>query len=657
MQIRSIPDRQPGPRNPFARFGKDEIEQSIPSRFEQQVEKYPDQIAVKTRHRELTYAALNGLANRLGRAILVQRGQRNEPVGLLVEHDEVAIVAMLGILKAGKAYVPLDRYLPPARIDCILEDAEVGLIFTDNENHSLISARVTSLSNNNVAILNTDEIDFGLSGENLDPRPSPDSIAHIFYTSGSSGRPKGVVSDHRTVLHNTMNYTNAFHICLEDRQSMLLPLSGSSTPTDIYCAVLNGARVCPWDFKKDGLVGLADGLAEEGITILHLGPTSFRHFVKSLDDEGFPKVRLVDLAGEVIYRTDVELFTKRFSEDCFLVNRLGSTETYTYRVFFAGRGTWIDGNTVPAGYAVADKEVLLLDPSGRELDFNQMGEITVRSRYMALGYWRRPELTEAAFIPDPTGGPERIYLTGDLGVMRPDGCLEYVGRKDFQLKIRGYRVEVSEVEVTLLDHPGVNEAVVVGRDHPDGDKVLVAYVLLDRQMATAVSELRGFVSDRLPDYMVPADFIVLQAMPLTPNGKIDHSALPAPEVAAGEPPCAPGRARTPVEEAPVAIWSELLGVTEIGAHDNFFDLGGHSLLAARVIVRILDTFRVELPSTSIFERSTIAELAEAIDKRERTGQLLPVHGSHLCPVPFNGERSLMESEVSGSLGRNRVLWR
>jgi amino acid adenylation domain-containing protein len=635
VQVRSGPL---GPRNQFVKFGKEEIEQSIPSRFEQQVEIYPDQIAIKSRQHELTYQTLNQEANRLARAILAQRGEGPEHVGVLMGSDAPAIAAILGILKAGKSFAPLDPSFPRERLAHVIEDSQAGLIVTSSQHESL----ARELSRGGCPVLNVAELDPGLSGEDLDLAISPDLFAQIHYTSGSSGWPKGVAQNHRGVLHSIMNYTNSFHVCPDDRITMLHSIGSSASEFDMFCALLNGATLCPWDFKQEGFTGLARWLVEEEITVLQWVPTPFRAFMSTLTEERFPNVRLLALVGEAPSSTDITLYKRHLVPGSLFVNQIGSTETFDFRLFFTGHESEIDTGPVPVGYALDGKEVVLLDENGENIGFNRVGEIAVRSPYLAHGYWRQPEETRLRFLPDPAGGRERTYLTGDLGLMRPDGCLEHHGRKDFQVKIRGYRVEVSEIELAVLEHPGVKETVVVGREDRTGDMRLIAYVVLERRMDNQASELRGFVSERLPDYMVPTAFVVLRTLPLTPTGKVDRLALPAPELAAAGPARLSGGTQTPVEEALVRIWGEVLAVANVGVHDSFFDLGGNSLRAAGVIARILDTFRVELPLTSIFERSTIAELAEDIEKVRADGAA-PA-SPRVTPVPRTRQRARRASQ-------------
>ena len=591
------------PSGSFVEFRKEEVEQSIPSRFEQMVRKYPDQVAVKTRNYTLTYDALNKAGNRVAHAILNACGEGNEPIALLLDKDAPMAAAILGVLKAGKIYVPLDPSHPPARISYIREDTYTRLVLTDNKN----VAAARTLAQGGCELLNMEELNSRFSPENPAVNISADSLAYVRYTSGSTGQPKGVMENHRIFLHVIMRQTNAFHICADDRLIFL-----GSWGKHIFRGLLNGAAVYPAYVKEEGVAHLGKWLAEEEITIYHSVPSVFRHFIDTLTGiETFPSLRIVRLAGEPVAGKDIELFKKHFPPKCVLVNELGCTEAGTIAHYLIDKETRITTNTVPVGNAVEDIKILLLD-GGKRVGFDEIGEIAVQSRYLSPGYWRRPALTRAAFLPDPEGGDERIYLPGDLGRMEPDGCLFHLGRKDFQVKVRGYRIEVGEIETALLEHPAIKEVAVVGREVQTGDKRLVAYFVPTGQPAATVRELRNFLKDRLPDYMIPSAFVTLRAFPLTPNGKVDRLALPAPEGTRPELDIPFAAPRTPIEEELAGIWAEVLGLDQVGIYDNFLDLGGDSLLATQVISRVIPAFGVELPVKSLLQAPTVAEMAVVI---------------------------------------------
>jgi acyl-coenzyme A synthetase/AMP-(fatty) acid ligase/acyl carrier protein len=376
---------------------------------------------------------------------------------------------------------------------------------------------------------------------------------------------------------------------------------------------LNGAALFPYDLATEGFAPLAEWMRAHRITIFHTLPTSFRSFCATVSaDATFPALRILQLGGESINSEDVKYFQRHFLPHCVLVHAMGPTETFTIRRLFITHEWHSSDSKVPVGYAVPDKEVLLWDETGREVGADQIGEIVVRSKYLALGYWRRPDLTEAAFIPDPRGGDERLYFTGDLGMMRPDGCLIHMGRKDFQVKIRGYRVEVAEIEVALLGLGSIKAAIVHAQADDAGEHRLVAYLVPAAGEAPTVSELRRALAQTLPDYMMPSAFVFLDALPVLPNGKVDRRALPAPDhsrPALDVPYVAP---RTPIESDLARIWAEVLSVKQVGIHDDFLELGGHSLLATRILTRVIEKFRVELSIQALFETPTVAQMAALV---------------------------------------------
>lgn len=593
----------------FIEFRQEDIERSIPERFEQMVRMYPERLAVKTSSHQLTYEGLNSAANRVAHAIIDRAGREPEPIALLVEHDVRAIIALVGILKSGKFYVPLDPLFPNARTAYMLDDCQARLLMTTTDRMS----HAADLAQSRLEVLNIDGLDPKFSTENPHLPIAPDSLAYLLYTSGSSGQPKGVTENHRNLLHEIMRLTNDFHICRQDRITLLNSLSFSGSARSVYGSLLNGASLFPYDIRERGPARLASWLIEEAITIYRSSPTVFRQLAETLTgQERFPALRLITTAGEPALQRDVELYQKHFSENCIFVNGLRITETGSVRHYFIDKETEVSGPTVPVGYPMQDMQILVLDDGGREVPCHEVGEIAVRSRYLSSGYWRRPALTQATFLPDPSGGDERTYLTGDLGVMQSDGCLTHLGRKDSQMKVRGQRIEPAEIEEALLTLDAVKEVVVTVRDVGPDQQCLMAYIVPAPQSAPTPSALRRALAERLPDAMIPSKYVVLEALPLTPTGKVDRRALPAPDTARPALDSPLVKPRTPIEAKLIAIWADVLGLDEVGIHDSFLELGGHSLLATKLIARVIDVFAVELPLRALFEAPTVAEIAVVI---------------------------------------------
>jgi acyl-coenzyme A synthetase/AMP-(fatty) acid ligase/acyl carrier protein len=382
---------------------------------------------------------------------------------------------------------------------------------------------------------------------------------------------------------------------------------------DILAAILNGAGLYLFDFKKDGVASLARGLIEERITVCFFGAALFRSFLDTLDDRNnFPDLRIIRLGSDTVKKLDVERFQARFAPGCVLVNGLSSTETATVCKYFIAKETRLASETVPIGYPTDDVEIALLDDEGNEVGPGEVGTIAIKSRYLALGYWRQPELTDAAFSRQPGSDDMRVFQMGDLGRRSPDGLLEHLGRKDFQVKIRGYRVNTTEVERVLLELDAITDAAVVVRNDRAGEARLVACVVPAAQPGPGIEQLRSALHDLLPEYMIPSAVIVMGKLPLTPNGKLDRRALPSLD--GGRPTLdGPFVAPTgPLEKELSRIWQEVLNVGPIGIHDDFFALGGHSLAAMRVVSRVTEEFLVQIPLQSIFQSPTIADMAAVI---------------------------------------------
>jgi amino acid adenylation domain-containing protein len=618
------------PANSFNEFRKEEIEQSIPDRYEKIVRLNLNRLAVKTRNVTLSYLQLNQIANRVARTVLSLCGEGQEPVALWLDHDAPMIAAILGTLKAGKICVPLDPSYPRDRLVFILENCQAQLLVTNSQNFTTAS----KLSQHVRHLINLDEIDGNPSSENLGLSISPDTLAYILYTSGSTGQPKGVIHNHRNVIHNAMRYANGCSIHEEDRVTLLASLgTGQGTPT-AFSALLNGATLYPFNIREEGIGNLAKWLMTEEITVYISAPTVFRHFVATLTgEERFPQLRMIRLGAEQIRISDVDLYKRYFSPHCIFGVFLSATETGNFSQYFIHKDTEITGKIVPVGYAVKDMEILLLDETGQEVSENQPGEIAVRSRYLSPGYWRNSDLTRAAFILDPAGGDKKTYRTGDLGRMRPDGCLEHLGRKDFRVKIRGFSIELEEIEAALRSSPVVREIIVDVRKDESQDDRLIAYVVPMHGQTPTVSEIRNYLKEKLPDYMIPSAFVFLETLPLTPTGKLDRRALSNPDQSRPRLDTAFVAPHDPMELQLTKIWERVLGIQPIGVKDNFFDLGGNSLRAVQLITQIERLSGKPIPPALLFRSPTIAQLASILREEK-----WPASWSSMVPVQTGGSR-------------------
>jgi amino acid adenylation domain-containing protein len=594
--------------------------------------KYADRVAVQTRACEWSYDELDRAANGVARSIVEHRLAPDDRIALYLDHDAPLLACLLGALKAGKTYVPLDPSYPEARSRLILDDCGAAAVLTDRNNLD----RARALAGDDVPLIEVDPApgDAAPPGIAVDP----DDLAYLLYTSGSTGVPKGTMQSHRNVLHHIRNYTNALHIRTDDRLTLLSSYTFDAAVMDIFGALLNGATLCLRNLKEEGLQGFSGWLADQGITIYHSTPTVYRYLVGTLTGkEAFPALRFIVLGGEAVYTRDVELYREHFPPDCLLVNGFGPTESTMALQYFLDRNQRQSRNSVPVGFAVEDAGVLLLDPEGRRTEI--YGEIAIRSPAVALGYWRRPELTATAFLPDPADRGRRIYRTGDMGRMLPDGGIEFVGRKDQRVKVRGHRIELGDVEKALLDLGSIREAVVVSLGS-DADQRLVAYFVPGGPSVPPVPAIRRALLKKLPDYMVPSAYVPLDSLPVTPNGKVDRRALPEPDTGRRQLEDAVVAPRTAEEEELSRLWSELLGVERVGIHDDFFDLGGHSLLATQLVSRVRVEFGVELPLRSLFERSTVAGMVESLEQARRVEAppVRPVRRDGELPLSFAQER-------------------
>jgi len=595
----------------FVEFPLEDVETSIPARFEKIVRMYPERVAVKSKTQTISYSELNRAANRLARIILTRRGDGPEPVGLFLADGADVIIAHLAVLKAGKFSMSLDPSASLDRTRHLLNDSRTALVITDKSSSSIADL----WGDREIGQIDIDEQNYVAADGDLQIAIPGDAYTYLRYTSGSTGKAKGALKTHRHVLHAVMNATNNFHICAEDRSTILTP--DSSLGKYGLEMLLNGAALYPLYVKEEGLPGLADWMKREEITFYYSFPTAFRHFLGILPAQNnFPRLRLIRLEGEPVYRSDVEQYQRLFADECLLANSFSSTETGPVCLYFVDKQTEVTGTRLSAGYTLDGVEISLLDESGKEVGCNQPGEVVVRSPFLSSGYWQRSELTDTKFQVEQVGGDARRYFTGDLAMRSDNGCLELVGRKDFQVKIRSFRVDVGDVEAALAAHPEVNEVVVISRQEKSGDDTLVAYFVPQHLPAPTTTALRKFLAATLVDYMIPSRFIVLENIPLLSTGKVDRRALPT--LRSGRPDldtmfAAP---RTAAEQSLAQIWAEVLYLDQVGIHDNFFDLGGHSLSASRVISRAIKTFQIDLPLSAVFDSPTVAEMVTIITESQ-----------------------------------------
>lgn len=593
----------------FEEFQRSAIEIGIAECFRRRVVRHPDRLAVKTSAASLSYRELDLQANRVAQALLASRGDRAEPVAIVVEQGPALIAAILGVLKAGKFYVPLEAGQPRDRFAHMLDDSSAKVAIASA---SMVAA-VRNMARPDVAILVAEQLGEASSAA-ADPRIdiAADAHAYIYYTTGSTGQPKGVLDSHRNVLHNVMRYTNGLRIAGSDRLTLLQSPSFSGAVSSMFAALLNGAALFPFDVRGSSAQQLADYVALERITIYHSVPSIFRSFLHG--ERRFPSVRVIRLEGDQSTALDVELFRRHFSADCVLANGLGTTETGIVRRYLLRQQDHHADRIVPVGYPVEDMEVVVLDDGGEPVPCGAVGEIAVRSAYLACGYWNLPQATERAFISRPDDPALRLYRTGDMGRLRSDGCLEHLGRMDSRTKIRGVTVALAEVEAALQSMTTIREAVVVERDDRGTERRLAAYYVAEAGCDPTTSELRRQLAALLSPQMIPSVFVRLDRLPLNENLKIDRSQLPAPARQRPRLDVPYLAARDPTESQLVRVWEDLLECAPVGIRDDFFDLGGDSLLATQMGVAAEGELGFELPPLMMFADFTIERIVEYLRK-------------------------------------------
>ncbi|MEH2057529.1 MAG: amino acid adenylation domain-containing protein [Nostoc sp.] len=606
--------------------------------FEYQVEKTPEQIAVIFEDKQVSYQELNQRANQLAHYLQTLNVKPEVLVGIFLERSLEMIVGLLAILKAGGAYVPLDPAYPSERLALMLEDSQLSILLTQ-QNLLLklpdYQAHIVCLDRDSEAITQQNQ-------ENLTSLVTDKNLSYVIYTSGSTGKPKGVAIEHHSTVALLHWAREVF--TTEDLAGVLAATSicFDLSVFEIFVPLSWGGKV----ILAENALYLPTLLAAQEVTLINTVPSAIAELLRI---QGIPaSVRIVNLAGEALQNRLVQqIYALDNIQKVF--NLYGPTEDTTYSTFaLVKKGDSI----VTIGRAIANTYCLLLDEEMQIVPTGVSGELYIGGEGLARGYLNRPELTDQRFIPNPFNNSKfkiqnsKLYKTGDLARYLPDGNIEYIGRIDQQVKIRGFRIELGEIETALWQHPDVQETVVIAKEFSPSDQRLIAYVVLKPESSdTNVGNLRHFLKQKLPDYMIPSRFVQLSALPLTANGKVDRQALPAPvqTLNANQKFVAP---RTPIEERVAEIWSNVLGLKNIGVHDNFLALGGHSLLAFQILCRIRDIFQVELTMRHFFEAPTISEIADSIIQAQQEDR-----GCSVVPIQSIGR----DGDLPLSFGQER-LW-
>lgn len=610
--------------------------------FEMQVERSPQAIAVVFEDIQLTYQQLNKQANQLAHHLCTLGVGPEVLVGICLERSLEMIVGILGILKAGGAYVPLDPAYPPERLAFILSDTQAPVLLTQEKlvkNLPPHQAQVVCLDSNWQGNIQN-------SQENPVNQTTADNLIYVIYTSGSTGQPKGVMIAHRGICNQLYWRQTTFKLTQTDKVLLTISFSFDPSVWQIFWPLCFGGKLImarPGGHQDTAY--LVKVITEQQITVLALVPSILRVLLEEEGIENCRFLRHITCGGEALPGELIERFFAKLNLDNVFHNCYGPTEASIDTTFWTcQRGS--NYTIAPIGRPITNAEIYILDENLQPVPVGESGELHIGGIGIARGYLNRPELTTEKFIFNPFRSEvgARLYKTGDLARFLPDGNIEFLGRIDYQVKIRGFRIELGEIEGILGQHPALIQPLVIAREDIPGDKQLVAYIVANPEQIPTQVELRSFLQSRLPEYMVPTSFVFLDTLPLSPNGKIDRRALPAPHTSNiglstnFVPP------QNATEEVLAHIWVKVLRLEQVGIHNNFFELGGHSLLATQVMSRVRKAFQIEMPLQILFENPTIASLAQAIAQTQITendpqNQTIPlIANRESIPLSFAQQR-------------------
>jgi len=580
----------------------------VHEKFARLVAETPDQPALIYKDKTMSYAELDKKAGAIARKLQDLGVAHDDRVGICLERSFEMMAGIVGTLKAGAAFVPLDPAYPRERLNFMIEDSGLKVLLYHNASKEAVEA----IDLTQAQPLNLDE---ATNFPATSPRPLkvfPHNLAYMIYTSGSTGRPKGTLLPHRGLPNLANEQRKAFQICKDTRILQFSSLSFDAATWETVMALLSGATLCLVDREiLNSGETLVQAIKELKITTVTLPPSVLAVFPK----EELPDLKTIVTAGE---KCTTEL-VRNWAGGRRFFNAYGPTETTVCASMYLTSES--EKEAPPIGSPIGNFRLYVLDEHQRPVAIGIPGELCIGGEGLARGYHKRAGLTAEKFIPDPFSGEEgsRLYRSGDLVRWTRDGNLEFMGRIDQQVKVRGFRIELGEIESTLGSIDGIRDAVVLAREDVPGEKRLVGYYVTDKDKTLQPSEIRSVLKKTLPEYMVPAAFVALEAMPLTPNGKIDRRALPAPEMDRSQLSAEFIAPRNETEKALAEIAGELLHLEKVGVYDNFFELGGHSLLATQYISRVRSRFDVEIPLMALFEKPTIAELADAVEIAKASG--------------------------------------
>ena len=634
----------------------DSINSCIHKEFESQVLKTPESIAVICGDAQLTFRELNQRSNQLAHYLRKFHVGQDMLIGLSCDRSLELMIAILAILKTGAAYVPIDGKAPQEKTLSLFREINPAVIVCS---HDFPGIQFSS-SPHRIVLEKEWSTIMKEPEDNLTVEVNPDNLAYVMFTSGSTGRPKGVCIPHRAVMRLVTD-NNYVHLDSQEVLLQLAPISFDASTFEIWGSLLNGAQLIIFPNPIPTHEELGEMLSRHGITTLWLTAGLF-HEMAGIAPEAFYPLRQLLTGGDVVSPTLVRRVLETV-EDCTVVNGYGPTENTTFTCTYSITNTGQIAETIPLGVPITRTQIYILDPWIQPVPIGISGEIYTSGEGLARGYLNQPDLTAAKFTPHPysTKPGDRLYKTGDLGRCRSDGTIEFLGRTDRQIKIRGFRVELKEIESVLRQHENVKDVAVIHKDSSE-DKRLVGYIVSDQQKAApTIQGLRDFLKQKLPDYMTVSTFVFLDSLPLTLNGKVNYQALPAPLTMQTEERYIP--ARNPFETQLTRVWEEVLGKNLIGRNENFFDLGGHSLLAVKLFAEIEKVFGKSLPLSTLFQAPTIEELTIVLSEGQQLSSwrsLVPIQTRGWKPplffVHLVGGNVLSFSELSKLLGQEQPFY-
>jgi amino acid adenylation domain-containing protein len=640
---------------------------------------FKEHIAIERNDKQITYSVLDGMANRLANCLIANQLPTGSMIAVILDDRINIITTLIGIWRAGCVFVPLDPEFPEERLrKMVMELAPDGFITQTKfsrlvakivVNNPKTSRRLNLEANNSSETVQKNLIPIvepleSFSTEKPTVPVDNDAMCYIYHTSGSTGTPKGIAGRLKSISHFIRWEIDTFNVVSGWRMSQFTMPTFDAFLRDVFVALCVGGTICipPENKKLLDSQTLIDWIDTQQINLIHCVPSLFKLIVAgALDSQQLKSLKYILMAGEVLHVSDVKTWMKTYGNRIQLVNLYGASETTLVKFCHFVQESDVKRGFIPIGKPIKGAKALILDDDKEVCAHGMSGELYIRTPYITLGYYNKPELTQEVFIPNPfSQNPgDLIYKTGDLARVLSDGNFQFLGRKDNQVKIRGIRIELGEIETSLINHWRVKNAVVLLREDIPGDQRLVAYYqVLDLEQEPTTVELRRFLKQRLPEYMIPSIFVKLEVMPLTPHGKIDRQALPKPDQTRQQPEESFVAPRNALEQQLTNIWQQVLGTQPIGIHDNFFDLGGHSLLAITLLTQIEKTFGKRLPLITLFQAPTIAQLT-AILKEEgvQDGRMLEIIQSQgtCAPLFFIGSTNYARA-LAPVLGKNQPVY-